>query len=629
MGTEDKGALPGTEGVQKSLDSFADGVKGAMNKIVDAFTANVDPKKISDMVMDVDDAASNIAKYFGQGREQIDNIRVGLADSIVKINKLGGDFNNIVAIQEGVAKALGRNVVVAASEYEKLFASAEVAGTTANDIVDSFKNVGISTYQASKQIETVINKAREIGVSATAVSTQVLGNLDMMNKYTFKNGVDGLAKMAAQAVNLRISVSNISNTLDKAFNPESAIEMAASLQRLGVAQSDLLDPLRLMDLAQNDPAELQNQIAEMSKQFVQLNEKGQFEIMPGAKRQLMEIESALGMSNGTLSKMALSSAELGDKMTKIRFPDTFTEEQKTMIANMAEMGEGGEYKMMINEKELGIEDAMQEIMSMSKDDQEKFFSAQKPKEIVDLAGEQLSVSKSIDGTLKSIQNRLPSAIAGSKVSGQFLDLAKKDSKKFADSFDDEFTSVKVIREKLNTTTDGLSQSFKDGKVDFDKLRETMVQFKGFVQETIMGKYKQLEGTVSGVFNNSDALTGSNLAQPKVSTEPNRSGSTPTVQGKDVLKMPGKNVEFLPQDTFIAMTKGPEFLEKLKSISKSGENKTTSYNENKNTHDINLTIKIDGGNVSEDKIIAVLNRTDTLQALNKKLKETINSNGLMV
>ena len=186
-----------------------------------------------------------------------------------------------------------------------------------------------------------------------------------------------------------------------------------------------------------------------------------------------------------------------------------------------------------------------------------------------------------------------------------------------------------MREKLNTTTDGLSESFKGGKVNFDELRTTMVQFKGFVQETIMGKLTQLSGATSGIFNNSDALTGSNLSQPKVSTEPNRSGSTPTVQGKDVLKMPGKNVEFLPQDTFIAMTKGPEFLEKLKSISKSGENKTTSYNENKNTHDINLTIKIDGGNVSEDKIMAVLNRTDTLQTLNKKLKETINSNGLMV
>ena len=38
--------------------------------------------------------------------------------------------------------------------------------------------------------------------------------------------------------------------------------MAAAMQRLGVAQSDLLDPLRLMDLSANDPTELQNQIVQ-------------------------------------------------------------------------------------------------------------------------------------------------------------------------------------------------------------------------------------------------------------------------------------------------------------------------------------------------------------------------------
>ena len=43
MAGEEKGALPGTDGVQKSLDTL-------MNKIVDAFTANVDPQKISNMV---------------------------------------------------------------------------------------------------------------------------------------------------------------------------------------------------------------------------------------------------------------------------------------------------------------------------------------------------------------------------------------------------------------------------------------------------------------------------------------------------------------------------------------------------------------------------------------------------
>ncbi len=91
-------------------------------------------------------------------------------------------------------------------------------------------------------------------------------------------------------------------------------------------------------------------------------------------------------------------------------------------------------------------------------------------------------------------------------------------------------------------------------------------------------------------------------------------------------MPGQNVQLLPQDSIFAMTKGPEFLEKMKSL---GDKNNASYSENKNTHDITLTVKIDGGNLSQDKIMEVLNRTETLQALNKKLKETVNSNGLMV
>jgi len=39
--------------------------------------------------------------------------------------------------------------------------------------------------------------------------------------------------------------------------------MSAALQRLGVTQSELLDPLRLMDLSINDPGELQNQLVQM------------------------------------------------------------------------------------------------------------------------------------------------------------------------------------------------------------------------------------------------------------------------------------------------------------------------------------------------------------------------------
>jgi hypothetical protein len=79
-----------------------------------------------------------------------------------------------------------------------------------------------------------------------------------------------------------------------------------------------------------------------------------------------------------------------------------------------------------------------------------------------------------------------------------------------------------------------------------------------------------------------------------------------------------------------MTKGPEFLEKLNMLNQPMNSQTNgTVNENKNTHDITLTIKIDGGNMSESKVMEILNKTETLQALNKKLKETVTNNGLIV
>ena len=614
------------DGVGDAKNKISEGMGDVSKRLGESMANAIDADKILKTIIDVDNKATDVVKKFGQGRENIEGLKSSMVDAVTEVTKLGGGFEDIARIQEDVSTSLGRNLVVSADAYKDLFASQKVVGSQNADLITNLKDVGISLYQSSGEVEKIINRAREIGVSAQAVSSQVNANLDLMNKYTFQGGVDGLAKMAAQAVNMRINIRDIGATIEKAFDPDSAIEMAASLQRLGVAQSDLLDPLRLMDLAQNDPAELQNQIAEMSKQFVSLNEKGQFEIMPGAKRQMMEIEKAMGMTQGSLSKMALSSAELGDKMSKIKFSANFTEEQKTMIANMAEMGEGGEYRMSIDGKDLNMEEAMQEISSMGKEEQKKFFESQKPKDISELAKEQLSVSETMSATLSSIENKIAYAFAGAKGTGKVLKGVKSGSEKITNVLDSEFTSVKGIREQLNTTTEGLAKSFEGGKLNFDELKKTMTQFSGYLDGTFKKTWTNLETELSDLFKIS---TGSKTAGD---SEPKKDEVQKPVTkhvAEDSLKLPGKQIQFLPEDSFISRTKGPEFLEKLNMLNKPTTATSGVVNENKNSHDITLTIKIDAGNLSDSKVLEILNKTETLQALNKKLKETVTNNGLTV
>jgi hypothetical protein len=182
-----------------------------------------------------------------------------------------------------------------------------------------FQNAGFSMTHISDNMTNVVKISREMGVNAQVVSSSVVSNLEKLNKFGFPNGVEGLAKMAAKAASLRMDMASTFKIANDIFDrgPEAAIEISASLQRLGAASGSLLDPIKLMDLAQNNVPELQNQLVELSKQYSVFNEEtGQFEIMPGARRQINEVEKALGMSSGELSKMSLEAAKLDKKLSE-------------------------------------------------------------------------------------------------------------------------------------------------------------------------------------------------------------------------------------------------------------------------------------------------------------------------
>jgi hypothetical protein len=145
--------------------------------------------------------------------------------------------------------------------------------------------------------------------------------------------------MAAQSERLGIKMETVFSFAEKVFNPEGAIEMAAGLQRLGVTASGLLDPLKAMDMAANDPEALQKEIINVTKEFTKFNEtSGKFEIMPGSKRRLREIAKEMQIPAEELAEMSIKAADFDMKMKQIEFPSLATDQEtKEMIAGMAKM----------------------------------------------------------------------------------------------------------------------------------------------------------------------------------------------------------------------------------------------------------------------------------------------------
>lgn len=373
--------------------------------------AALSAKVLLNTFQQIDVEALKVAKSFGQGRENTLAIKQVLVDAAPAVERLGGNFSKVAEIQNELTKALGRNVLLSSESFEKLYATTQVTGKEASDLFPKFKDVGISAYGVAENMQKIVDISRQQGLSVQAVSTQAMNNMEAINKYNFQGGVDGLAKMAAQATSLRIDMGTALKFGENLYKPEKAIEMAAALQRLGVTQSELLDPLRLMDLSINDPAELQNQLVQMTQQFVTMGEAGNFEIAPEGKLRLRELQEATGIAYSELTKMAIGGAELEDKLSKIRFPSFLTDEQQKMIANLAEMKDG-EYVITVGNETKSLAEALSDMDTT--EEFNKLIEASEPKTMEEMTREGLSIQERMAADLAVMSGRVPRGLATTK-----------------------------------------------------------------------------------------------------------------------------------------------------------------------------------------------------------------------
>ena len=451
--------MPGTDDIGAELD---DTMESLGKRLAKSFGSNFDDKDIVAKIVEVEKGAVEVAKAFGQGREQIVAIKASLADAVTSVALLGGGFEDIAKTQVAIAEAIGRSVILSSDYYDDLYAMTKVTGQNAGTVTTNFKAAGFSLYSTANEMQKVVNTARSIGVNTAQVSTAVVANVEKLNAYGFDKGVQGLAKMAAQATLLKMDMSRTFTLAEQMLTPEKAIETAAAMQRLGVTQSELLDPLRLMDLSMNNVEELQNQIVKMGQSFAEFNEEtGRFEIPKGARLQLREISSQLGFSYDEIVKMSLGAKELEMKMSRIQFP-TATEEEKQLIANMAELKPGTNDYVVRFQKDGKAEEKL--VSELQPGDIALLAEASKPVDMIKLAGDQLTVSEQMLGVLRSIESRTGYAFAGMESTEIAQQAMLETTKALGTTFSGEKLSIEKLRESLDGGIKDLFSSLKEGEV---------------------------------------------------------------------------------------------------------------------------------------------------------------------
>jgi hypothetical protein len=335
-------------------------------------------------------------------------------------------------------------------------------GGSSEGLVETFGSVGIEVSQIGTNLESSIEYIQSVGLNAKTVMEDVTGSMSQMNRFQFEGGVQGLAKMAAQASMLRFDMKETFQLAERVLDPEGAIDTAAAFQRLGVSAGNLADPFALMNQSINDPSGLQTSLSEVAKQFTEFDEKTKtFKINPQGVLTLREIEKQTGVSAAEMSKMGLAAADLDRRLSAISPSLDFEdEEDKKLIANMATMDKGGEYIVQLKNDKTGdidkikLSEITNEQLIALREQQENA-----PKTLEDIQKSQLNVLENIQKAIEGGVAKGTFGVAGSSVIRGNITGAERISRAVVGSVDNAIPESAVITEKINKEIQKMSALF--------------------------------------------------------------------------------------------------------------------------------------------------------------------------
>jgi len=412
----------------------------------------------------LDKESSYLSKSFLLGRSRVNEFKGVIADTAPLVRRLGGDIGQIVEMVEQTSTALKRTVIFSPDVYEKLYALTDLLGESSGTLIKNFSDAGISIAKVGGDIEKSISYVNSIGMNAKVVMGEVVNNVDLLNRFNFKEGVLGFSKMAATATLLKADMRDIQTFADKVFNIEGAVETAATFQRLGVFMGDLADPFALMNSSLNGPEGLMKSIAKAGEMFTELNaETGRIEINPSAMGMFKELGDATNLGADKVKKMAIALREFNERAAEIDFKFDITDEQKMFIANLSYLNDKGEYVINVKDEKTG-ESIAKKVSELTDKQISKLqdLSNEKPKTMEELARESMSIQDIIKNDVQAIKYKLLFGVVGTPGVAEFQETVRtRGVEPLYDTLYELVPEMKDLRSFLKNTYTDFTDLFKN------------------------------------------------------------------------------------------------------------------------------------------------------------------------
>lgn len=408
---------------------------------------------------------------FGVGGQLSGKIREDLMKARYSMVGIGLDTDNFISSYSNFVENYGRPFSPNERDIQSMALVNKTFDGAFDELLPLAKLYGRSIEDTRDFINDTVVSADKYGVSAKKVLSGIQTNMSMIDKYTFKNGLEGLKKMSLEASKLNMNMQSVTQFADKIYNPEDAIEVAASLQMMGGEFAQFGDVFQLMYDANNDVGALTEKIADLTTGMGMLNKQtGEIEFSSEETRKLRVFEQISGIPveemkrTGRVRKQediirryitpqfaAESGSNLDEYINKLAMLSEFK-------GGVPKITIGNEQKLIsqISKEDLAtlstigvdpLKDPLENLLDVNRTQLEKLTSTT---EQIKIASNDLTVLTSDQNALFSVNNKLLESMSGGMLKSAIemtRDAKIKGGKNAADTFDSLLQTEKAQKEK--------------------------------------------------------------------------------------------------------------------------------------------------------------------------------------
>jgi hypothetical protein len=292
-------------------------------------------------LMNADQSIRDTVKSMGAFGSRSEIMRDNIFEASESAARLGISVENLAKMQGIYSDQLGTQVVLTEKNLKNISAIAEGtilgADNTAR-LAAEFATVGGNANNFRDTIQGVVESTERMALNTGKVLHNMNVNFKAIQKYNFKQGVNGIADMAMYATKFNVDIQDALQSTDKARTLEGAIDMMSRLQVLGGTFANS-DPFEMLFLARNDPEKYTIKLNEMTKGMANLVKTAsgfEFQITSLDRDRLKSFAEATGQDYGKVIEQAMKRSQI-DTIRQQLSGLSLRDSDRELIENMAQL----------------------------------------------------------------------------------------------------------------------------------------------------------------------------------------------------------------------------------------------------------------------------------------------------